>query len=169
MTYAAQLLDAAKSALKLTTYKDLANALAVDPTAISQWKLGKGSPMPPERVMELCELAHIADPGPWLIGVQTDAVRITGIRAALESVLDRARPTITTAGIVGAVMLAAYFHTGSTDASSALLAFVPALPLNLGIMRNGVVLGVVALCAVLWLTQRIRHRHCSKARHELSA
>ena len=108
MSYAAQLLDAVKDACGFKTYKDIADALHVDQTAVSQWRHGKGSPMPPERVMELCEMARIADPGPWLIGVQADAVRITSVRKALESVLDRASPSVARLATLGAVLLAGY-------------------------------------------------------------
>jgi len=108
MTYAAQLIEAVKGACELGSYKALAEALGVHEATLSNWRHNKGSPMPPERVMELCEMARIADPGPWLIGVQADAVRITSVRKALESVLDRASPSVARIATLGAASLACY-------------------------------------------------------------
>lgn len=108
MTYAAQLIEAVKSACDYGSYKALAEALDVHEATLSNWRHNKGSPMPAERVMELCEMAKIADPGPWLVGVQADAVRITSVRRALESVLDRASPSVARLATLGAVLLAGY-------------------------------------------------------------
>ncbi|UNK44023.1 helix-turn-helix domain-containing protein [Luteimonas sp. S4-F44] len=105
MTYAAQLIDAVKEASGLSSDRELADALGVKPPTLNQWKHNKGSPMPPERVMQLCEMASIADAGPWLVGVQADAVRITAVRRALESVLDRARPSVAKVATLGAASL----------------------------------------------------------------
>lgn len=106
--WAAKLIDAAKQAGGFPSYVALATNLNVSKEALSQWKRGSGSPMPPERVLQLCEIAGITDAGPWLIGVQADAVRITAVRTALEGVLDRVRPTVAAVGLVvcGATSLA---------------------------------------------------------------
>lgn len=119
MTYAAQLIDAVKTARELKTYRALADELGITEQALSGWRRGHGSPMPPERVMQLCELAHIADPGPWLIGVQSDAVRITGVRKALESVLDRLRPTVAAVGILVGASLGYSAPTQAAPAETA--------------------------------------------------
>ncbi|MEN4903336.1 hypothetical protein [Luteimonas sp. TWI1437] len=118
MSYAAQLLEAVKDACGYENYSEVADALGVNKTAVSQWRHGKGSPMPPERVMQLCEMASIADPGPWLVGIQADAVRITAVRRALESVLDRARPSVAKVATLGVVLLAS-FGLGGTQTADA--------------------------------------------------
>ena len=59
MTYAAQLIEAVKSACDYGSYKALAEALDVHEATLSNWRHNKGSPMPPERVMQLCEMARI--------------------------------------------------------------------------------------------------------------
>ena len=117
--YAAQLIDAVKDVCEIPSYRALAERLQVHETVVSQWRHGKGSPMPPERVMELCEMAKIADPGPWLVGVQADAVRITSVRRALESVLDRASPSVARLATLGAVLLAGYALLPADEALAA--------------------------------------------------
>lgn len=100
MTYAAHLIDAAKKAAGFRTYTDMATALDVDKGTLSNWRNGHGSPMPQERIIELCEMAGIKDSGPWLVAAQADAARSDAVRAALESVLDRVRPALAGVGLL---------------------------------------------------------------------
>jgi transcriptional regulator with XRE-family HTH domain len=106
--YAAKLIDQAKTHQGWKFDTELAAALGVDKTAVSSWKHGRGSPMPLERVIELCDLAGIteAERGEWLIGIERDAVTITSVRRALDVVLDRLRPTVAAVGLL--VLAGAY-------------------------------------------------------------
>ncbi|WP_149193481.1 hypothetical protein [Luteimonas suaedae] len=128
MGYASQLIDEVKSACDFKTYRALANALGVHEVTLSQWRKGIGSPMPEERALQLCEMAHIADPGPWLIGIQMDAVKTTAVRKALESVLDRVSPSVAKVATLGVVMLAVYTLPGfAENADMAAFSLIPSL------------------------------------------
>lgn len=104
--YAAQLIDAVKKACGYKTYRDLAAAIGVHETMVSAWRKNKGSPMPEDRVLQLCEMAKIADPAPWLAGVHSDGVSSAEAKKLWESLLDRIRPSVATTAMLGAVLLA---------------------------------------------------------------
>lgn len=105
MTYAAQLIDAVKDACGFESYTAMATAIGVDKTSLSQWRHGKGSPMPEERVLELCKMAKIADHGPWLLAIHGEAAKNATVRKELLNLLDRVRPSIARAAMLGAVLL----------------------------------------------------------------
>ena len=142
MTYAAQLIDAVKEAKGLTTYRAVADALDVTEQALNAWRKGRGSPMPQERVLALCEMAHIADPGPWLVGIQADATRGEA-RRALDSVLDRVRPAVATVGTLAVALLVVSGLASNQHEHAGALAFLTATPEAgvLYIMRNWHCLG----------------------------
>jgi hypothetical protein len=119
MTYAAQLLEIVKSAKGLDTDAALARLIGVSKPALSDWKHSRGSPMPQERVLQLCEIGHIAeaDRGYWLTGIQRDAVTVTGVMRALDAVLDRLRPVVATAGMLTVVMLGGYALSSGAETS----------------------------------------------------
>lgn len=144
--YAAQLIDAVKEARKFTSYAALAHAMGVDPTAVSQWRRGKGSPMPEDRVMQLCEMANIADPGPWLAGIYADSVSNAKARRELESLLDRIRPSVATAVMLGAALLASFSPLSPAQAAT-LAQAKQAQPIY--IMRNKVRRWLRALFSLL--------------------
>jgi transcriptional regulator with XRE-family HTH domain len=117
MNYSTQLIDAVKLARGLTHDTEVAEAIGVNKTAISQWKNGHGSPMPEERVLQLCELARIADPAPWLAGVHADGVKDAQAKKQWESLLDRLRPSVATA-MLGVVLLGTFALPPPTNAGS---------------------------------------------------
>lgn len=132
--YAAQLIDAVKDACGLKTYREVADALGVHETAVSAWRKGKGSPMPEERVIELCAMAKIADPAPWLAGVHADGVHNKAAKKMWESLLDRVRPSIaTTAAMLGVALVGYYALSSQTNE---MLAFFPVISSPMHIMSS---------------------------------
>ena len=117
-TYAGQLIEAVKVAAEFQTFAEVAEALGVHEATLSNWRRGKGSPMPEERVLQLCELARIADPAPWLAGVHADGVKDAEARKQWESLLDRLRPSVATAAMLGAVLLVNFALPSPASASA---------------------------------------------------
>ena len=111
MSYAGQLINAAKEAKGYATDKELAMALGVTQPTVNQWKHNKGSPMPEDRVLQLCKLAGIKDAGPWLIGVHGEAVRNTEARNALTRLARQL-------GAAAVVSVAALLPMGNASATN---------------------------------------------------
>lgn len=74
MTYSAELIEAVKTANGFTTDHEVAKAIGVSRATLSEWKKAKRSPMPESRVLELCTMANITEPGPWLIAIHAEAM-----------------------------------------------------------------------------------------------
>lgn len=124
MTYAAQLIDNVKKVRGFKTYRAMAEELEIHETTLSQWRKGVGSPMPEARVLQLCEMAHIADVGPWLAGIHADGVTSKEARTAWKTVLDRVRPAVATVGTIAVALLVASFlpsNQGENVAAFAML------------------------------------------------
>jgi len=146
MTYAAQLIDAVKKARGFKTYREVAAALDVTEQALNAWKKGRGSPMPEERARELCAMAHIADVGPWLVGIHADGLSAAN-KPAWESVLDRVRPAVATVGTIAvALLVVSALPSSQQDDAVSAFAFLNAIPLiHYAQLAMAVTAGVVCL------------------------
>jgi transcriptional regulator with XRE-family HTH domain len=113
VSHAAELIDAVKERTGLSNTA-LAEALGVKQPTVSQWRSGRGSPIPEERVLQLCKLAGITDTGPWLLGIHADNVRDKAARKALESLLDRLKAAAI-AGVVAVALLPQMAHASTAS------------------------------------------------------
>jgi transcriptional regulator with XRE-family HTH domain len=117
MNYSEQLIKAVRDAKGFGSDAELASALGVHKATLSEWKKANRSPMPAERVLQLCEMANIADPAPWLAGVHADGVKDAQERKQWESLLDRLRPSVATAAMLGVALLVNFALPSPTKAA----------------------------------------------------
>ena len=158
MSYAAKLIEQAQNAHGYTL-TELALALGVKHPTVSQWKSGRGSPMSEDRVIELCKLAGIKDPDPWLIGVHAEGLKNAEARKRLTSLARQ----LGAAAAVAAVALLALPLTGYEHANAAFLALfaIPEQDALIYIMRSdaAIALATATLACVLhWALSRLKDR-----------